>query len=389
MFVRGRLSRFLGVNMSKALFVVLICLFRSPIADAKVLGEATAMQSGFQIEQVAQGKGVIWGMSFLNPNDLLFTTRNGSVGIASIRTGHVYWLKNLPSVYAQGQGGLLDVAIPPNYSTERWTYFTYVKDLQGKGVTALAKAKLTKPKDALTQWQDVFVTDSATNTSRHFGSRIAFDADGHVFFTVGDRGVRPSAQDLKNHNGTVIRLNLDGSVPHDNPFVGKAPARAEIWSYGHRNPQGIVYDAKHNRLWAIEHGPRGGDEINLVQKGRNYGWPEISYGKEYWGPKNVADATHKDGMEQPHKVYTPSIAPGSLMLYQGQAFPLWKGSLFAGALKLRHINRVGVSLDGTLISEERLLEGLNERIRALTEGPDGFIYFSTDTGKIYRLKPSQ
>jgi len=280
MFVRGRLSRFLGVNMSKALFVVLICLFRSPIADAKVLGEATAMQSGFQIEQVAQGKGVIWGMSFLNPNDLLFTTRNGSVGIASIRTGHVYWLKNLPSVYAQGQGGLLDVAIPPNYSTERWIYFTYVKDIQGKGVTALAKAKLTKPKDALTQWQDVFVTDSATNTSRHFGSRIAFDADGHVFFTVGDRGVRLSAQDLKNHNGTVIRLNLDGSVPHDNPFVGKAPARAEIWSYGHRNPQGIVYDAKHNRLWAIEHGPRGGDEINLVQKGRNYGWPEISYGKE-------------------------------------------------------------------------------------------------------------
>lgn len=378
-----------GVNMSKFLSILLACFFLPSVTSAKVLHEGTSEYYRFEVEQVAQGKGVIWGMSFLNSNDLIFTTRNGSVGVASIKSGEVQWLKNVPSVYAQGQGGLLDVAIPPNYSTERWVYFTYVKDLQGNGVTALAKAKLSQAKDALAQWQDVFVTDSATNTTRHFGSRMAFDADGHVFFTVGDRGVRPSAQNLKNHNGTVIRLNLDGSVPKDNPFVGKPNVRPEIWSYGHRNPQGIVYDAEHDRLWAIEHGPRGGDEINLVQRGRNYGWPEISYGKEYWGPVDVADGTHKEGMEQPHKVYTPSIAPGSLMLYRGKRFPKWSGSLFAGALKLMHINRVGVNPEGALDSEERMIEGLKERIRALTEGPDGFIYFSTDTGKICRLKPSQ
>ena len=181
---------------------------------------------------------------------------------------------------------------------------------------------------------------------------------------------------------------LDGSVPADNPFVKNAHALPEIWSYGHRNPQGIAYDLQRQRLWEIEHGPRGGDEINLILPGRNYGWPVISYGKEYWGPVQVGEGTEKEGMEQPVKVYIPSIAPGSLILYSGKAFPGWKGNLFSGALILTHLNRVALDESGKAVAEERLLESLNERIRALVESPEGWIYFSTDSGKIYRLRPT-
>ena len=197
------------------------------------------------------------------------------------------------------------------------------------------------------------------------------------------------AQDLSNHIGTIMRINLDGSLPADNPFVGDPNARDEIWSYGHRNPQGLVYDQVSARLWSIEHGPRGGDEINLVLKGRNYGWPVVSHGKEYWGPLAVGEATSKPGMEDPRKVYIPSIAPGSLLVYRGTAFPDWQGNLFAGALKLRHLNQISLSDSGQVEREQRLLEDLDERIRALAQSPEGWIYLSTDSGRILRLRPEQ
>jgi glucose/arabinose dehydrogenase len=235
----------------------------------------------------------------------------------------------------------------------------------------------------------LLVTESATDTRKHFGSRIAFDANGHVFFGVGDRGKRPMAQDLSNHVGTIIRLNLDGSVPSDNPYFGNPGTRSEVWSFGHRNPQGLVFDVPTSRLWEIEHGPRGGDEINLITKARNYGWPVISHGKEYWGPVAVGEGTSKPGMEQPRKVYIPSIAPGSLVLYRGKAFPEWYGNLFAGALKLRHLNRIELSPSGQVVNEERILEDLNERIRALAISPEDWIYFSTDSGRILRILPEQ
>ena len=213
----------------------------------------------------------------------------------------------------------MDVALLPNYKTTGWLYFTYVKEIEGEGATVLARAKLNKNK--FYSWQELLVTSSRSDTSHHFGSRIAFDNNGHVFFGIGDRGERPNAQDISNHAGSILRLNLDGSIPHDNPFVNTKNALPEIWSYGHRNPQGLTYDIKTNRLWEIEHGPRGGDEINLIIKGANYGWPVISYGKEYWGPLAVGEGTHRKGMEQPVKVYIPSIAPGSLLMYSGNAFP--------------------------------------------------------------------
>jgi len=343
-------------------------------------------QETFELQEIAKGLGVPWGMAFISNDDIIFTEREGAVGLLNLKTAKITRLQGTPKVKASGQGGMLDVAVPPEFKTADWIYFTYVKDQNGNGVTVLARAKLES--NRLRNWQDLLISQSATNTGRHFGSRITFDKN-HVFFTIGDRGVRPNGQDLSNHAATVIRLKRNGETPKDNPFVATANALPEIWSYGHRNPQGITYDDTTNRLWLIEHGPRGGDEINLVLPGRNYGWPVISYGKEYWGPFAVGEGTEREGMEQPIKQYTPSIAPGSLLLYSGKQFPNWQGNLFAGALKLRHINRVILNNEGKAIGEERLLESFNERIRALTESPNGLIYFSTDSGKIYRIKPSK
>ena len=337
-------------------------------------------------EKIIDGLGVPWGMTFLSANELLVTERSGYVSLFNIETSNKVLLENTPKVMHDGQGGMLDVAVSSNYKKSGWIYFTYVKEDVGEGVTVLARSKLKR--NRLTQWQELLVSKSRTAESYHFGSRITFDNNDHVFFGIGDRGVRPNAQNLTNHAGSIIRLNLDGSIPKDNPFVKNKTALPEIWSYGHRNPQGLSYDFKHKHLWEIEHGPRGGDEINLIKPAANYGWPEISFGKEYWGPIAVGKGTHREGMEQPVKVYVPSIAPGSLIIYSGDAFPKWKGNLFSGALKLRHINRIVLNEKGEAIKEERLLESLGERIRALAQGPQGRLYFSTDSGKIYRILPN-
>ncbi len=339
----------------------------------------------FQLEIIADGLGVPWGMTFLGTDQILFTERNGKILLLDPESGMVSYISGAPKVMYAGQGGLLDVATPPGYTEGDWIYFTYSKKLQGKGVTALVRAKLIGKH--LVEFQDLLITRSASNTSRHFGSRITFDDEGHLYFSVGDRGVRTNAQDLSTHAGSIIRLALNGSVPEDNPFFQKDGILPEIWSYGHRNPQGIFFDIIQQRLWSIEHGPRGGDEINLILPGRNYGWPIISYGKEYWGPVQVGEGTEKEGMEQPVKFYVPSIAPGSLILYSGKAFSAWKGNLFAGALKLTHLNRVEIDKDGRAVGEERLLEKFGERIRAILESPEGWLYLSTDSGKILRIRP--
>lgn len=341
---------------------------------------------GVVVEQLAEGLGVPWGMSLLSQQLLIFSERAGAIKILDLNSLEITRLSGGPGVAAIGQGGMLDVAAAPDYTRSGWIYFTYSKPQDGNGATTLARARLQQHR--LVDWQDLLVSDSATDTGYHFGSRIAFDDDGHVYFGVGDRGKRDPAQDLSNHIGSIMRLNLDGSIPEDNPFVGHPGARAEIWSYGHRNPQGLVYDGAAARLWEIEHGPRGGDEINLIEAGRNYGWPVISHGKEYWGPVSIGEGTSKAGMEQPVKVYIPSIAPGSLIIYRGNAFPDWRGNLFAGALKLRHLNRIIISEQGKAIGEERLFEELDERIRALVTDDRGWIYLSTDSGRILRMKPA-
>ncbi len=368
--------------------VLLLCsvlmLMISPL-QAQPLRVIQSQQVTFTLEAVIDGLGIPWGMAFIADNLVLVTEREGRISLLDTASGKRIILQGTPAVKADGQGGMLDVAVPSDFKLGDWIYFTFVRDKTGEGVTVLARAKLAGNK--LDNWQDLLETRSATDTTYHFGSRIAFDQSGHVYFGVGDRGVRPTSQDLTNHAGTVMRLTRDGRVPKDNPYLGTANVLPEIWSYGHRNPQGIAYDMKHKRLWLIEHGPRGGDEINLVLPGRNYGWPVISHGKEYWGPFQVGEGTAREGMEQPVKQYTPSIAPGSLILYSGKAFPAWRGNLFTGALVLRHLNRVNLDAQGKAIGEERLLKDLGERIRALAESPQGWIYFSTDSGKIYRIKP--
>jgi len=339
----------------------------------------------FVLEKVTDSLRIPWGLAFISNSQLLITEREGSIKLLDTQSKTLTPVQGAPAVLAEGQGGLLDVAVPPDFTAGDWIYFTFVRKKDDQGVTVLARAKLTSNK--LVQWQDLLETQSATDTGYHFGSRIAFDGKGYVYFGVGDRGERPNSQDLTNHAGSVMRLYRDGRIPQDNPFNQRTDVPPEIWSYGHRNPQGMAYDDTHKRLWLTEHGPRGGDEINRVLPGRNYGWPAISYGQEYWGPLAVGEGTHREGMEQPIKQYTPSIAPGSLLLYSGNTFPAWRGNLFAGALKLRHLNRVTLSADGKAIGEERLLTELDQRIRALTKSPEGWLYFSTDSGKVYVIKP--
>jgi len=355
-------------------------------ASSEVIFKGRSEGIAYQVEVIADGLSIPWAMAFLTNKQILITERDGKLKLLDRDNGHLQNVAGTPLVYAKGQGGLLDVALPPGYHEGGWIYFTYSKPVNKLSATTLARAKYHN--GGLVDWNDLLVTKSTTETSRHYGSRIAFDDDGHLFFSVGDRGERPNGQNLFTHAGSILRLNIDGSVPKDNPFILHKGALPEIWSYGHRNPQGLSYDFKNKRLWVIEHGPRGGDELNLILAGKNYGWPVISYGKEYWGPVSVGEATAKDGMEQPIKYYVPSIAPGSLLLYTGLAFPAWKGDLFTGALKLTHLNRIQLNKAGHEIGEERLLENLKERIRSLVQSPEGWIYLSTDSGKILRIIPA-
>lgn len=343
---------------------------------------ANSSDKAFVVTPIAERLGITWGMTFLDDSTLLFTQRSGKAGLLKIQTGQVTWLSGLPNVYAERQGGLLDVKIAPDFLKSGWIYFTYSKPTFTSAVTTLARAKLSG--NRLVNWQDLLVTQSESSQDIHFGSRIAFDHQGHVFFGVGDRGNRGNSQDLSNHAGAIMRLKLDGSIPHDNPFIDNPDALDEIWSYGHRNPQGLVFDAKTNRLWEMEHGPRGGDEINLIEKGQNYGWPVVSQGKEYFSGSPVGER-YKAGMIEPVKVYIPSIAPSGLLVYQGNEFPHWQGSLFAGALVLRHLNQVVLDEKGQAVAEHRYLQTLNQRVRSVTQDPQGQLYVATDNGVIYRL----
>lgn len=336
-----------------------------------------------QAKKVASDLDAPWGLAYSTNNTMLVTQKSGTIKQVNLTTGAHQSLFDIPGVWANGQGGLLDVAISPfNKNT---LYFTYSKNVNGDGVTTLATAHYQN--NTISNWQDVLISQSRTDTSRHFGSRITFD-DNSLYFSVGDRGERENGQNTLTHAGSILRLNPDGSVPSDNPYIANSKILDEIWSYGHRNPQGLFFDSKSQQLWSIEHGPRGGDEINRIIKGANYGWPVTSHGKEYWAPIRVGESEEKDGIEPPVKVYVPSIAPSSLVLYRGNKFPELNGKLLAGALKLTHINVVTLeaSLNGDkAVFEERLFEDLNERIRDIETSPSGEIYFITDSGNLYQI----
>jgi len=328
------------------------------------------------VTKITSNQGIIWGMSFIDENHLLLSHKDGRISLLDIKSKKITNIKNTPKVLLQGQGGLLDIQ-----SKDEWIYLTYVKDIQGQGATTLARAKLKN--NTLVNLKDLLVTKSTSNASHHFGSRITFDENGHLFFSIGDRGNRDNAQNLKTHSGSILRLNLDGTIPKDNPFVDNANVLNEIYSYGHRNPQGMFYDKNSKTLYSNEHGPRGGDEINIIKKGANYGWPIVSKGKEYWNHLYVGEYRSKKEYVDAIKIFTPSIAPSSIILYSGKKYKNLKGVLFSGALKLQHLNQVILDENGTVIKENRLLEDLHQRVRNVVESPNGEIYIATDNGNIY------
>lgn len=331
---------------------------------------------------ITEVDGVIWGIAQVSEHNLLITTRDGRLFRVDTRQAapnNTEEISGLPPVWHQGQGGLMDVALSPD---GHWLYFTYSKPTKGGASTTLARASWRSDQQQLENWQDLLVTQPSSDVARHFGSRIAFDEQGHVFFGVGDRGHRPNGQDLSTHSGSILRLNLDGSIPNDNPFVNQPGAKPEIWSYGHRNPQGLCFDKQRSQLWESEHGPRGGDEVNLIAKGANYGWAEVSYGKEYVSFAAVGEATERDDVAPPRQVYIPSIAPGSLLCS-------FEGKLLLGALKLTHLNRLTIDQDNQLTDEQRYLEDSNLRIRSLLRSDSGSLLLGTDDGRLLEVNVSQ
>jgi glucose/arabinose dehydrogenase len=351
------------------------------------ISNAFASSEIFDSKVIANGLVVPWGMTFINGNELLVTQRQGTVVKLNIETNELTNISGLPKdIRVEGQGGLFDIQLAPQNQNNDWLYLSYNKNVDGQGTTTLARAKLNGSQ--FTDWQDLLITQSRTSKKVHYGGRISFDDQGHVFLSIGDRGVRSSAQNTQNHAGSIIRLNIDGSVPNDNPFVNNTQVLDEIWSYGHRNPQGLFFNVNNQQLWSAEHGPRGGDEVNLIEAGKNYGWPVISYGKEYWGPIAVGKGTEREGMEQPVEVYIPSIATSSLIQYSGKLFKSLENNLLIGALNLQHLNVLELDKHQAVKQEQRLFKELNRRIRNVIEGPKGNIYLATDSGEIIKLSPA-
>jgi glucose/arabinose dehydrogenase len=360
----------------------------------------------FKVVPFVDGLRNPWSMAFLPNGDMLVTERGGQLRI--VRDGKLLPdpVPGVPAVRAQGQGGLQEVALHPNFANNRIIYLSYAKpNADGsQGTTALARARFEN--DRLTDVQEIFEAKAWNDRPGHFGARIAFDRQGFLYMSIGDRmaGLEPGgmdptklethpAQDLSSHQGKIIRLRDDGSVPDDNPFVGRSDALPEIWSYGHRNPQGLAFHPETGELWSTEHGPQGGDELNLIRRGANYGWPVIGYGVNYTVGTEIHKTRYREGMEQPQAFWVPSIGISGLMFYTGDKFPNWRGDAFVAGMSGNYRQLVRVSLNGsTVINREPLLVG-EYRIRDVRQGPDGFVYLATDNiygqpSPIVRLEPA-
>ncbi|WP_295134609.1 PQQ-dependent sugar dehydrogenase [uncultured Reyranella sp.] len=327
-----------------------------------------------------------WGMAFLPDGRLLITERPGRLRIFANGRLERAPVGGLPKVYARGQGGLLDVCLHPDFARKPVLYLTYSGEGEGGAATVLARAQFRN--NALVGMQRIFEALPRTSGGLHFGSRIVFDRAGLLYVTCGERYQMQRAQNLADLGGKVVRLRDDGSVPPDNPFVGRDGARPEIFTYGHRNPQGMAMHPGTGRIWLVEHGPRGGDELNLLKAGANYGWPRATHGIDYSGA-TISPNKSLPGMEDPVRVWVPSISPSGLAFYTGDRFPGWKGSVFTGALSDNALHRI--ELDGDrYVGEERLLVDLLPYIRDVRQGPDGLLYIvtHTDSGGLYRLEPA-
>ena len=335
----------------------------------------------YRVVTVADGLEHPWSIAFFPEGDMLVSERPGRLRI--VRHGKLLPdpVSGLPEVFAEGQGGLMDVVPHPDFAFNRLLYFSYSKPNADRTQATTAVARARFENDRLTGVEQVF--EAVSQGHGHYGSRLAFDRQGYLFITVGDRQVPPSgdleahpAQDLPNHHGTTIRLHDDGRVPADNPFVDRAEARPESWSYGHRNAQGLAIHPETGDVWLNEHGPQGGDELNLIRPGLNYGWPVIGFGVNYQTGLAIHEGTHREGMEQPVHVWVPSIGISGLLIYTGDRFPEWRGNLFVGGLAGEQLARLTLK-DGRVVNEEMLVQGMG-RIRDVRQGPDGYIYLAID-----------
>lgn len=344
-----------------------------------------AGQKAYRAVTVAQGFVHPWGMAFLPDGRMLVTERPGRLRIVTASGQISKPVSGLPEIAAIGQGGLLDVALHPDFKTNALIYFSFAEPGPGGQGTAVARARLEGL--SLLDVTIIFRQQPKLSGGFHFGSRLVFARDGTLYISMGDRGRMGQAQNRRNHQGTIARVNDDGSIPGDNPFIDHPDALPEIYTYGNRNVQGMALNPWTGIVWAQEHGPKGGDEVNILKAGANYGWPVITYGIDYDG-SIISDLTHKKNMEQPVLHWTPSIAPSGMAFYDGKRFPQWRGDLFVGALKDRHLRRI--DLDGDkVVGQEILLEELGERIRDVRAGPDGYLWVLTDArrGKLIRIEP--
>lgn len=342
---------------------------------------ACAQNAAPKIVELVKRDDVIWGFDFLNNSQVIFTEREGKMGVLSLDQKSVTEIRGLPEIWSSGQGGLLDVRVHPNFKANKTIFFTFSrKSAEGGVSTALASATLDG--STLGGLKTVFVSNCMESGGLHFGSRIEFDKSGLLFVSLGERGERNKSQDLKSHCGKLIRLKENGEAAPGNPFVESGDPF--VWTYGHRNPQGLDMRPGTQELWSAEMGPRGGDEINLIKAGKNYGWPIATYGREYSGGR-IGPQT-APGVENPIIHWVPSISPSAIHFYRGDKFPNWKGQLFVGNLSGQHLRRL--ELQGQkVVKEEKLLEDKGWRVRNIRTGPDGFLYLSIDQGKIVRLEP--
>jgi glucose/arabinose dehydrogenase len=389
-------------------FLVNVVLLFSLISSTHVYSQSQTYEADdytYRVVTVADGLKDPWSITFLPNGDMLFTERPGRLRIVRDGVLDPEPIAGTPTVRYQGQGGLLDVVLHPDYESNNLLYLSFSKpNAAGEGTTALVRGKYDGKR--LTNVEEIFEAKAWSNGNSHFGSRVAFHPDGHLFITVGDRAVNPlsvpreqhPAQNLMLHQGKIIRLNDDGSVPEDNPFVGRTDALPEIWSYGHRNLQGLVINQETGDVFNIEHGAQGGDELNHVLPGRNYGWPVIGYGTQYGG-EPIHKTREREGMMQPLHFWTPSIAPSGLLIYTGDAFPEWKGNIFVGGLSGLELHRIPLTMEDSgwrIGRPERpsLLQGFG-RFRDVRQGPDGYIYVAIDDRQggsltpIIRLEPVQ
>lgn len=341
----------------------------------------TPDQTGYATELIVDGIDIPWGMDFIDETEFLVTDKKGI--LYHVKNGVKTEVSGLPKVYVRGQGGLLDVALHPNFKSNKIVYLAISVNLEGDegGNTAIYSGTFEKFK--INNMKLLYKAVPNTKKGQHFGSRIVFDDKGHLFFGVGDRGNRDvNPQDIKNDGGKIYRLNLDGSIPVDNPFVNKQGAKKAVYTYGNRNPQGLIFHPITGELWEHEHGPKGGDEINIIEKGKNYGWPVITYGINYSGT-SITDKREMPGMEQPLYYWVPSIAPSGMAFSTSDIYKDWKGDLFVGSLKFKYLERL-VIRDKKVIKREKILDEIG-RVRNVKEGPDGYLYIGVDGKGILKV----